>query len=381
MISFVKGIFFDQVNRGKKMLSELRSPDIHAGVDRDFLAKTIRMLEDFCGDIEKLIHSGDLDVESLAPNNIIKYNTFHETLLKIELFRFLVIVNYDAPEEYFKKKVQRIYAEIDCFQKTPIVTTISNSENYYWALPAYDIIAVPSGEEKNLLNLPDLFHEMGHLIFNQYERYLKGNIDKQVSDFFKAEITLVLLEQRPKSLVKFFTEKREFWLGSWVMEFTCDFIATYLVGPAYGWTNLKLTTLSCGKSSIFQDYASHPSDESRMRAIFYMLEKTGHSSDVKSLQLSWQKFLGATKNVKPHNYAYIFPQQMIESLGDAVLTGCKAIGLKSYSDQVRDHKRPVSLLLNEAWATIMRSPNGFLKWESDTIQELKQSLSGVNLQV
>ena len=33
------------------------------------------------------------------------------------------------------KKKNRIFTEINCLQKQPIVTTISNSENYYWALP------------------------------------------------------------------------------------------------------------------------------------------------------------------------------------------------------------------------------------------------------
>ncbi|RYE38831.1 MAG: hypothetical protein EOP48_26510, partial [Sphingobacteriales bacterium] len=148
MIDFVRGIFQDQLTRGLKMLEGLQSPQINKEIDADFLAKTVQMLTDLNTEIDNLIQSGDLDIESLASNNIIRYNTFQERLLTIELFRYLVIVNYGKPEEYFKKKISRIYSEINCLQKQPIVTTISNSENYYWALPTYHIIAVPAGEEK-----------------------------------------------------------------------------------------------------------------------------------------------------------------------------------------------------------------------------------------
>lgn len=148
MIDFVKGICYDQLIRAEKMLEQLESPDLNSDVDAEFLTKTIDMLKGLQAEIQTLINSGDLDIESLSRNNLIKYNTYFERLQTIELFRYLVIVNYGAPEKYFKKKVRRIYEEINCFQKIPIITTISNSENYYWALPSYDIIAVPIDEEK-----------------------------------------------------------------------------------------------------------------------------------------------------------------------------------------------------------------------------------------
>src|SRR5205823_3133932 len=101
----------------------------------------------------------------------------------------------------------------------------------------------------------------------------------------------VLLEQRPVSLITFYREKNSWWLSSWIMEFTCDLVATYLVGSAYAWTNLKLTTLSSGKNRVYHDSPSHPSDEARMRTIFYMLNKMGLTEDVEQLEISWNKFL------------------------------------------------------------------------------------------
>ena len=282
----------------------------------------------------------------------------------------MLIINYDKPEEYFKKKINRIYIEINCLQKQPIVTTISNSENYYWALPTYDIIAVPTGEERNLLNLPDLYHEMGHLIFNQYETYLKGKIELNISQFYQAEIQRVVDEDRDPKLISIFRDKNSRWISGWVMEFACDFIATYLVGLAYAWTNLKLTTLSSGKDKIYADWPSHPSDESRMRGIFYVLRVMGHNLEVIEIENNWNTFLTATSNPIPANYSLVFPQQLIEQLADNVFAGCQAIDLRIYNDQVAKFGNPISKILNDAWQKLFNNPSNFHIWEEERIKEI-----------
>jgi hypothetical protein len=320
-----------------------------------------------------LIASGDLDIPPLGSNNIIKYNTFHERLLTIEVFRYLIIINFGPAEIYFKKNIQRIYDEIHSLDTPPIITTISNSESYYWALPSYDIIAVPTGEEKSLLNLPDLYHEMGHLIFNQSAAFLKREIEQKISDYYRNESQRVLNEGRDPLLISFFREKRSYWMGSWVMEFVCDLIATYLVGPAYAWTNLKLSTLSSAIERIYQDSPSHPSDEARMRAIFYMLEKMGHRVELVDIEGSWTAFLAATKNPQPSNYDFIFPQDIIALLADYVFDGCKAIDLQVYADQVAWYRDPISKILNDAWEKSFADPSEFAAWEKDQIDKIASS--------
>lgn len=370
MNSFVKGIIYDQSNRIAKMLTDLTSSAVHPEMDQPFLNKTIQMLEDLNAEIENLQNSGDLDIDQLAPYHIFRYNTFHERLLMIELFRYLVIINYGTPEEYFKTKINRIYSEINCLQKQPIVTTISNSENYYWALPTYDIIAVPSGEEKNLLNLPDLYHEIGHLIYNQYDDYLIGTIENDIIAFYSNEIDRVHIEQRDPLLISFYNEKKLRWTTGWIMEFTCDLIATFLVGPAYAWTNLKLTTLSSGKDRVYKDSPSHPSDEARMRGIFFMLTQMGHHAEVDQLQKSWNEFLLATNNPVPQNYHYVFPQQIVEQLANNVLLACQNINLTMYNEQVQNFGNPISKILNDAWQELFNNPTGFKEWEHERILEI-----------
>ncbi len=371
MIKFIKAIFFDLTGRIEKMQENLASANISKEVDTAFLNETRQLLLGLNNDITLLVESGDLEIEALASNNVIKYNTLYEALLTIELFRYLIIINYGKAEEYFKKKIKRIYREINCLQNPPLVTTISNSESYYWALPSYDIIAVPTGEEQSLLNLPDLYHEMGHLIYNQYAQFLKGSIEQYLTKYYNTEIQRVVNEQRAAWLITFFREKLNYWIESWIMEFTCDLIAVYLVGPAYAWTNLKLTTLSSGQNQIFIDSPSHPSDESRMRIIFFLLEKMGHTQELTEIKKSWEAFLSATANVVPPNYQSIFPQTFLEELAENVYAGCKAIDLKSYKEQVDEHGIPVSKILNDAWEQLFANPSAFHQWEKEQIEGIK----------
>lgn len=372
MTKFIKAIFFDLIGRVEKMHQNLMSPKIRKEIDPAFLNDTKQLLIGLSSDITILVNSGDLEIDSLASNNIIKYNTLHEALLTIELFRYLIILNYGEAEEYFKKKIKRIYREINCLQNPPLVTTISNSESYYWALPSYDIIAVPTGEERSLLNLPDLYHEMGHLIYNQYAYYLKGTIEQSLTKYYNEEIQRVVTEQRAAGLITFFREKLNYWIESWIMEFTCDLIAVYLVGPAYAWTNLKLTTLSSGKDQIFLETSTHPSDESRMRTIFYLLNKMGHTAELAEIKASWDAFLNATSNAIPQNYNFIFPQQFLEELADNVFAGCKSIDLKNYNEQIDLHGSPVSKILNDGWKQLFENPSAFHEWEKEMIEEIRK---------
>src|SRR5690349_6840185 len=113
MNSFIRGVYFDQLSRVDKMLSRLQGPEVSKEIDPFFLNKTIELLLDLRAEIQGVIDSGDLEVDGLGSNNIIKYNTFDENLMAIELFRYLVIINYGKAEAYFKRKVKRMYAEIN----------------------------------------------------------------------------------------------------------------------------------------------------------------------------------------------------------------------------------------------------------------------------
>ena len=378
MIEFLNGIYHDLLSRVDRVKSILQNGDFDDELRETFLTKTVDLLDELSSEIQHVIDSGDLELDFIVNNNLIRYNRFNQAFQAIELYRYRVIEKYGVAERYFNKKIERIYNEIENFsQLPPIITTISNSEEYYWAHPLYEIIAVPSGEEKNLLNLPDLYHEVGHLIFKQYSDSLVGSLIDEISKYFAAQKQLAVDQNKSGKLIDLLKEIEANWKNGWIEEFTCDIIGTYLVGPAYGWTNLKLTTNSTYFNAVYSPSVSHPSDDSRNKAILKTLNLLGYGhDDIQVLEKSWKDFQSHISDDYPEYYDYYFPEELIEKLVQNVVQGCKDIALRSHLEQIEKFDRPISQILNEAWFIARNKPQEFSEWEKKTIQEIDESLNG-----
>lgn len=375
MIPFIKGLYFDLDCRVQRMLNLLKNGNYHADIQKSFVPKTIEYLEELDSDLQSKMNSGELDIDVLTNNNLYQFNELNERFQTIELYRFEVIENYGDPEIYFNKKVARIYSEIRHLSIPPIVATISNSETYYWVHPVYEIIALPYGEENNLLNLPDLYHEIGHLICKQYPDIVNSKFLPEMRAYFQAEINRSYDEKTHEHYVPFFSSKQECWEDYWIEEFSADMIATYLCGPAFAWANMKMSALSNGNNAIYSDSPSHPSDEARMRAVFMMLNRTGFKDECAEIAASWQLFLTHTNNPKQPDYKYIFPDHILEKLADIVLEYCQGIDLATYEEQVTTHKTPISKTINDAWNELRSKPLDFDRLQKDMINQLKVHLA------
>lgn len=371
MIAFIKGLYHDLDCRVLRMITVLKNKQYHADIQKAFVPNTILYLEDLRSHLMAKINGIDLDIDVLATNNLYEFNELNEFFQTIELYRFEVINNYDEPEIYFNKKIARIYDEIRHLSIPPIITTISNSENYYWAHPVFEIIALPYGEENNLLNLPDLYHEIGHLICKQYPNIVKTKISPVLDQYFAEQIDRSYDEKTHDHYVPFLQNKHKRWEDYWIEEFTCDMIATYLCGPAFAWANMKMSALSNGSSAIYSDSPSHPSDESRMRAVFMMLNKSGYAKECEKIKESWEQFLTHTNNPKHPDYKYIFPDQIFNALTDVVYDYCRGIDLAPYSEQITAHQNPVSKIVNEAWHNLLNNPGKFHQLQTEMIESLK----------
>lgn len=374
MISFIKGLYHDLDCRVLRMITVLKNKQYHADIQKAFVPNTILYLEDLRNHLLTKINGIDLDIDVLATNNLYEFNELNEFFQTIELYRFEVINNYDEPEIYFRKKIARIYNEIKHLSIPPIITTISNSENYYWAHPVFEIIALPYGEENNLLNLPDLYHEIGHLICKQYPTIVKANISPVLNQYFAEQIDRSYDEKTHDHYVPFLQNKHKRWEDYWIEEFTCDMIATYLCGPAFAWANMKMSALSNGSSAIYSDSPSHPSDESRMRAVFMMLNKSGYANECEKIRGSWEQFLAHTNNPKHPDYKYIFPDQILNALTDIVYDYCRGIDLASYAEQITAHQNPVSKIVNDAWHYLLNDPGKFDQLQAEMIASLKTEM-------
>jgi hypothetical protein len=366
MIDLIKGLFIGLNDRLDKMLEHLAPITMNTGPGADFKATTILELYSLKEKISDIIDEGLIGLDEFAPNSLVQYSMINDEFIEIEKFRYIALSRYKREAEgYFERLIQKIWSEIGSFRKVPFISTISNSDAYYWAYPKYNMIALPQDEEKYLLCLPDLYHEIAHLIF-QFEdgEYFVGDFITKIKENYTSNTTTPI----DFGLMH---EAINQWQSSWVEEFACDMIATYLVGPAYAWEHLKVCAIHSGDyNNTKLIFNNHPYNEARMRAIFKILELTGHSKEVVIIKKSWDHFLVIIQKIKPTFYDAILPDELIEILTENVFKGCKNIALISYAEQLAKSTLPVSKVINDAWDYVRRYPEGFSKWEKTQIQLL-----------
>jgi hypothetical protein len=371
---FIKSLFIDLYNRLDKMTIHLESLSMESRPAAEFKNLAVVEMTQLKKKIIDVMNSGILQDDFFTANTVIRYNSLNNEYLEIELFLYLPISKYDLRAEgYFEKIIDSVYREIKSSQLVPFISTISNSDAYYWAYSKYKMIAIPQGEERHLLNLSDLYHEIGHLTYLQNEAFLVNHHINFMRETF--EKLLDIKKGRSKrEYRKCVTEAITFWEDKWAEELACDLIGTFLVGPAYAWSNMKICAVSSGLNNIYSNskiFRDHPPDEARMRCIFMMLELIGCADEVPIIKQVWERLLSVTHNDKPQHYDVIFSEELLRSITENVHKGCNSIRLASYPKQMTSNTRPISQIINEAWEMIRNKPLDFPRWEGEQIENLQ----------
>lgn len=298
MNNFIKALYADLLNRIDVVVNDIKGLSHHADIKDRFIDDTLNQFSVIRKELQSAFDTGVLENEIFAGNNLFKFNRAHREFKAIHSYRYLAIKNYKEPEIFFYQLITQIYADHRINALPPIVSTISNHDYYYWAVPYFEIIALPSGEEHSLLNLPDMYHEIGHLLHSMFGGKSCEISGAVIDKHFAKEIVRVIDDGAAAHFQETLELAKYLWDASWLEEFTCDLVGTYMTGAAYAWTNLKLLSTGHGSTKIFEYSESHPADEARMRIIILMLEKLGLKDNDK-VDLAWKVFLKDTEVFKP----------------------------------------------------------------------------------
>ncbi|MFN8291424.1 MAG: hypothetical protein U0U70_14300 [Chitinophagaceae bacterium] len=372
MKHFIKALYADLLHRTDVVITDIKSMNPHDDVRDRFVDSTIAQLSAIRNLLQDALDTGVLEFEYLANNNLYRFNRANREFANIHSYRYLPLKHYDDPEVYFYRVISKVYDEHRISAKPPIVSTISNHDSYYWAVPYYEVIAFPAGEERSLLNLPDMYHEIGHLLDSMFKGKSSETSSAIIDKHFAKEIVRVKnegLEQYVDSL----TRAKFLWQRKWIEEFTCDLVGTYMTGAAYAWTNLKLLSTGHGSAIIYSDSDTHPADEARMTIIIMMLEKLGLKADKKKVEDDWNVFLKDTEPFKPGDYNLLYPKKLLQQIVDEFFVFYQNADLASYPELVKANPNSIAQLLNEAWEQARNNPLGYNSYEVDAVNNLRQS--------
>lgn len=373
MNNFIKALYADLLHRIDVVVADIKIMSHHEDIKDRFIEDTLNQFAVIRNELQSAFSTGVLEIKIFAGNNLFRFNRVHREFKAIHSYRYLAIKNYKNPEIFFYQVITQIYAEHRINALPPIVSTISNHDYYYWAVPYFEIIALPSGEEHSLLNLPDMYHEIGHLLHSMFAGKSCELSATVIDKHFAREIVRVIDEGTAAHFQKSLEVAKYLWEASWLEEFTCDLVGTYMTGGAYAWTNLKLLSTGHGSTKIFEYSHSHPADEARMRIIILMLEKLGLADDKDKVEAAWKVFLKDTEVFKPNDYSLLYPLKLLQQIVDEFYEFYQNADLASYSELISKGSNSISQLLNNAWHNAQTYPANYFEYETNSIADLKVS--------
>lgn len=373
MDRFLRGLLIDLERRATALKERVGAIDTDTKLElREHALLAYQYLEIVRRNVAQLVLDPVLGNPQLMKNQIQLYKRWSEIVSLVEWYLIPFIERYSEEDQSLTRLCHRLAREVRWSLPLPVVARFSNQ--YFWTKPEFNIIAVPTEEGSNLLTLPDLGHEMGHILLLHHRDELVGDFINDLAVHFQAERQRIDSEQRPPAYKELFEGLFALWNDVWVWEFASDMVATYLIGPPFGWQHLRLCA-SLGGFAYYPslgDVAEHPADEARMQGICSVLQHCDSRQQEIDIRRLWGQYLSFTGDGEPQDYFICYPKHLFERLAENVIRGCKSLGLKRFDERTGDPVEIVSLI-EQGWTLFLQRPDEYIAWEHETLVALREA--------
>lgn len=299
------------------------------------------------------------------------YQNLTRMMYERETLELPFILHFDEGSRRATRLCEALLDDISWPYEPMLVGTISSQ--YYWTLPYWRIIAAPSNEEKRLLGLGDLCHELGHTAYTLDDRKMVDDFPIALGEHLRGHLNSPHIPDG-KDPKDYLTQVFYRWQESWLQEFVCDLIASYLVGPAFLRQHVRLRAMAQPNSPIFSVKLtpSHPADQARATACLFQLRQLGFEDHADRLAEMWGELVTSSGETRSDLYEVLYPQALLELLAKSVIDGCTSVGLRAY-DPEADPATDIPRLVNEAWVELEATPSDYRQWEEDALKGLWQT--------
>jgi hypothetical protein len=334
-----------------------------------------RLLERLRRDIAQLLADPSLGAPVLRRNHLQLYKRWHEWAALIESYPLPFVERYTPRDRRLTRLCMRLAEQVRWPTPLPLVATFSS--HYYWTMPDFGLICAPAGEGTTLLGLPDLCHELGHILLWHHQPTLLGDFVHELAAYIRREQQRVAAQQRPPEYRRLYDRLFAQWHDAWLREFAADMIATYLVGPAFGWQHLRLCA---GRSQsayhpTLDEAAEHPADHARLRGVLAVLMSMGMADAAARLRSHWQEYLAVSGETPPADYDVCYPHALVASLARRTVEGCRKLGVRGIDEPREPHEvDDLPMLLNQAWERFLSDPASFSGWAAERLHGLWRGL-------
>lgn len=286
------------------------------------------------------------------------------------------LIRANEDDVFMNRLIFKIHQEVNYPISPPVVSCIS--KDYFWINTRLRLMAVPPVEADFLLHMPDLYHEMAHLILSETSNPKTEPFRRSLSDFYldiETHFRKRMEENRRLTGPKEYFEQilitlRDSWIIHWAPEIFCDLYAVATLGPAYAWSHFHLSAAICPNPFrvSLQSLMSHPPDHARMEALLSALQQLGYSSAANEIALRWTELLNINGAKIDGDYRKACPEHLLASSVKHALKGVEGIRADMKADSGGETVRHV---LNEAWRTFWLSPSEYLENEAELSLRLR----------
>jgi len=380
MNAYVSGLAADLDQRCENLLAEIEAEDRHEDLHK-LQVRTVAYLQNMRQRISGLLVSDAIAHPRLWRDALDTYAEMAQLTTLLESYAIPVILRYGKRDQEAAKFVRLLAKEIGYPQdQVPTITT--TSEQYYWTYPPFGVISMPASDASgSILGWPDLVHEMAHNLLslwpdflNDFSPIVKRHFQNQR---FKLSDLGVLSQGSPAALVAAQIRWQDGTDGTWRTEMASDLMATYLVGPSYGWQHLRLT-LNGGDDPYRPcppQNEVHPSAQARLEGVLAMLELLNQRQQAQDVSSDWLAYLQLKAYTgKPVGYDRYYPAELVKGLAKIVYNSSQRHGLMPFSQRNSADGPTVIGLMDGAWRVFRSDPVGYPKWEREAILKLRETV-------
>jgi hypothetical protein len=381
--AFVLGLAGDLEQRTQRLLDLLTEHRPHPDI-AEFSQSVLDRLRWTVEDLHALTSSDLISHRPLWPYALSQYQDLFQNVALVETFAIPILLRYDDRDHQCQQLVAVMASEMRYPPELTPVVTATSDQYYYWAQPELRVIGVPVGDLGGILGWPDLVHELSHLLLEARPGFLKG-FTPVVNQHFQKERDLLAdiggFEQDNKWLAVAQIKWGEKQEGTWRVELAADLMATYFMGPSYGWQHIRLA-MNHGSDPYhpIPGYVEeHPADQARLDAVLEMLQLLNLKDDISKISNRWSEMLEIElQEQRPQGYDLYYPEKLLKKLARIVFAGCQAEGLVPFTEQQHRTNPSLVALVNQAWQVFNQDPVTYPAWELRAIGRLKRSLSGMH---
>jgi hypothetical protein len=349
------------------MLRDKLASDDNPPALRGVLEIQVARLDEALGEIGARLADPSLEDEAFADHHLASYRGWVRLVADFEHHFLMLCDLWREDEDDMQGVLDQICQETGMPPLIQPVIALHGAQ--YSVMLGTGIIYAPRMERHFLLHLPDLYHEIGHLLVERAAATLWGNARTSIRNHFSRLIREGLVQGDPMAQDGTYRRMHDYWSQPWLVELTCDAIATFLCGPAYAWAHLHLC--ASHDSGIYVGHESHPADEARQDLILMVLGRLGEDEQREQFMDRWSSFAKTLGQRRPASYDAAYPRSLLELVVHEVHGGLLSLGIKIY-DGTGDGCSTASLL-NRAWEEFWKAPKEYRAWEEAARGDLRRA--------